>query len=105
MVDIFELYKKVTFSIEDNKLINDAIENGLIDAVEIKEDFMSFVYDNIGNRYELDDIWDYTDENYSNGCTHIENYNNLLRHLKNKTKKLKTNGTCKFHTSKRNHFN
>lgn len=87
MVDIFELYKKVTFSIEDNELINDAIENGLIDAVEIKEDFMSFVYDNIGNRYELDDIWDYTDENYSNGYTHIENYNNLLEHLKNKTKK------------------
>lgn len=87
MVDIFELYKKVTFSIEDNELINDAIENGLIDAVEIKENFMSFVYDNIGNRYELDDIWDYTDENYSNGYTHIENYNNLLEHLKNKTKK------------------
>lgn len=87
MVDIFKLYKKVTFSIEDNELINDAIENGLIDAVEIKEDFMSFVYDNIGNRYELDDIWDYTDENYCNGYTHIENYNNLLEHLKNKTKK------------------
>ena len=45
---------------------------------------MDFVYHNLGNRYELDDIWDYTDENYSNGCTHIENYNNLLTHLKNK---------------------
>jgi hypothetical protein len=84
MVDIFELYKKVTFTIQDNKLINNAIENGTIDTSDIKENFMTFVYQNLGNRYELDDIWDYTDENYSNGCTHIENYNNLLTHLKNK---------------------
>lgn len=84
MVYIFELYKKVTFTIEDNKLINNAIENGTIDTSDIKENFMTFVYQNLGNRYELDDIWDYTDENYSNGYTHIENYNNLLKHLKNK---------------------
>lgn len=84
MDNILELYKKATFSIEDNDFINDAIENGLIDTSDIKENFMTFVYHNLGNRYELDDIWDYTDENYSNGCTHIENYNNLLEHLKNK---------------------
>ena len=84
MDNILELYKKAAFSIEDNDFINDAIENGLIDTSDIKENFMTFVYHNLGNRYELDDIWDYTDENYSNGCTHIENYNNLLEHLKNK---------------------
>ena len=84
MDNILELYKKAAFSIEDNDFINDAIDNGLIDTSDIKENFMDFVYHNIGNRYELDDIWDYTDENYSNGCTHIENYNNLLEHLKNK---------------------
>lgn len=84
MDNILELYKKATFTIEDNDFINDAIENGLIDTSDIKENFMTFVYHNLGNRYELDDIWDYTDENYSNGCTHIENYNNLLEHLKNK---------------------
>lgn len=84
MNNIFELYKKATFSIEDNDFINDAIENGLIDAVEIKENFMDYVYDNIGDEYELSDIWYYTDEQYSNGRTHIENYNDLLEHLKNK---------------------
>lgn len=84
MDNILELYKKAAFSIEDNDFINDAIENGLIDTSDIKENFMTFVYHNLGNRYELDDIWDYTDENYSNGRTHIENYNNLLEHLKNK---------------------
>ena len=36
MVYIFELYKKVTFTIEDNKLINNAIENGTIDTSDIK---------------------------------------------------------------------
>lgn len=82
MDNILELYKKAALTIEDNEFINNAIENGLIDAVDIKEDFMSFVYDNIGDQYHLEDIWDYTDENYSNGCTHIENYNNLLEHLK-----------------------
>lgn len=82
MDNILELYKKVSLTEADHDLICEAIENRLIDTTDIKEDFMSFVYSNIGNRYELDDIWDYTDENYSNGLSHIENYNNLLEWLK-----------------------
>jgi hypothetical protein len=86
MKNILELYQKATFTVEENELINNAIDNGLIDTTTIKENFMDYVYHNLGNRHffqELDDIWDYTDENYSNGCTHIENYNNLLEHLNN----------------------
>jgi hypothetical protein len=86
MKNILELYQKATFTVEENELINNAIEEGLIDTTTIKENFMDYVYHNpwrFGYRFVLEDIWDYIDENYSNGCTHIENYNNLLEHLNN----------------------
>jgi len=84
MTNILELYRKTTFTDEDSEVISNAIENKTIDTTTIKENFMDFVYHNVGNRYPLEDIWDYTDENYSNGLTHIENYNNLLEFLNNK---------------------
>lgn len=79
--DLLELYKKDTFSDEDNRLINLAIDNGDIDTDEIKEDFMDYMYSNIPCKCTDEEIWGYTDENYSNGLTHKENFNNLLNYL------------------------
>jgi len=87
MRTIEKLYRKNKFTIKDNEFINDAIENGDIDTTDIKEDFMGYVYDRIDKEYkdefETEDIWEYTDENYSNGLTHKENYKNLISFLNN----------------------
>jgi hypothetical protein len=83
MEDILNLYKKDTFSIEDNLLINNAIELELIYTDEIKDDFMEYMYFRITDEYSNEEIWDYIDENYSNGLTHKENYNNLINYLNN----------------------
>ena len=82
--DLLELYKKDTFSDEDNRLINLAIENDYIDTTDIKEDFLGYVYDIIDkDKFETEHIWEYTDEQYENGLTHKENYNNLINYLNN----------------------
>lgn len=83
MEKVLNLYKKDTFSIEDNLFIDNSIELGLIDTDEIKEDFMGYVYDHIDKNQSDEEIWSYTDENYSNGLTHKENYNNLINYLNN----------------------
>lgn len=75
------MYLNDTFSIEQNELINDSIQKKEIYTDDIKEDFMSYAYDKIGDKYELEEIWKYTDENYSNGLTHKENYNELIKFL------------------------
>lgn len=79
--DILNLYRKDTFSIEDNIIINNAIELELIYTDEIKDDFMEYMYFIILDEYSDEEIWGYTDENYSNGLTHKENYNNLINYL------------------------
>jgi hypothetical protein len=81
MEDLLELYKKDTFSDEDNRLINLAIDNYELYTDDIKEDFMGYMYSNIPLKYTQEEIWGYTDENYSNGLTHKENFNNLLNYL------------------------
>jgi len=80
MEAILKLYKKYTFSIKENELINDAIENGYIYTDEIKEDFLGYIQD---QKHDFTDeqIWSYTDENYSNGLTHKENYKQLINEL------------------------
>lgn len=83
MQDLLELYKKDTFSDEDNRLINLAIDNYELYTDDIKEDFMGYMYSNIPLEYTREEIWGYTDENYSNGLTHKENFNNLLNYLNN----------------------
>ena len=75
------MYLNDTFSIEQNELINDSIQKKEIYTDDIKEDFMSYAYDKIGDKYEPEEIWEYTDENYSNGLTHKENYNELIKFL------------------------
>ena len=77
-----KLYKKDTFSVIDNILIDNCIELGYIYTDDIKDDFMGYVYKHIDRKYTDEDIWSYTDENYSNGLTHKENYNNLIKYLK-----------------------
>jgi hypothetical protein len=79
--EILKMYLNDTFSIEQNELINDSIQKKEIYTDDIKEDFMSYAYDKIGDKYELEKIWEYTDENYSNGLTHKENYNELIKFL------------------------
>ena len=79
--DILSLYKKDKFSENDSELIEEAIENGDIDTDDIKEDFMSYAYDKIGDKYESEEISEYTDEQYENGLTHKENYDNLIEFL------------------------
>ena len=81
MEDLLELYKKDTFSDEDNRLINLAIDNYELYTDDIKEDFMDYMYSNIPCKCTDEEIWGYTDENYSNGLTHKENFNNLLNYL------------------------
>jgi hypothetical protein len=80
-VDILKLYQKDTFSDKDSDLINDAIENGDIYTDEIKDDFLGYIQD---QKHDFTDeqIWSYTDENYSNGQTHKENYKNLVEYIK-----------------------
>jgi polyhydroxyalkanoate synthesis regulator phasin len=84
-VDILALYKKNKFSEKDSELIDEAIENGDIDTDEIKEDCMDYIYERLnkefGDKYTTEQIWEYTDENLSNGLTHKENYDNLIEFL------------------------
>jgi hypothetical protein len=83
---ILKLYQKDTFSDKDSELIDEAIENGDIDTSDIKEDCMGYIYDRLekefGDKYSSEEIWEYTDENLSNGLTHKENYKNLVEYLK-----------------------
>lgn len=81
MKEVLSLYKKDTFSVVDEILINNCIELGYIYTDEIKEDFMDYMYKRLDIDYPHEDIWSYTDENYSNGLTHKENYNNLIKYL------------------------
>lgn len=84
MKEILKIYRKDAFSIEDNLLINNAIKNDYINTTDIKEDFLGYVYDIIDkDKFETEHIWEYTDEQYENGLTHKENYNNLLNYLTN----------------------
>jgi len=82
---ILKLYKKSSFSDSDSEMIEKAIDSRSIETDEIKEDFMDYAYERIkkefGDKYSSEQIWSYTDENYSNGLTHKENYDNLIEFL------------------------
>lgn len=82
MRTIEKLYRKNKFTIKDNEFINDAIESRKIYTEDIKEDFLGYIQD---QKHDFTDeqIWSYTDENYSNGLTHKENYKNLISFLNN----------------------
>jgi hypothetical protein len=91
--NILALYKKSKFSEKDEKVIDNAIENGDFDTIDIKENFMDYVYNRIDKEYkdefETEQIWQYTDEQYENLLTHQENYKNLISYLKNKNEYAK----------------
>lgn len=86
MENLFKLYLKETFSVEDTEKIGNAIESRELLTEDIKADCMDYIYE----RMELEgidnvdsaEIWKYTDHNLSNGLTHEENYNNLINYLK-----------------------
>lgn len=84
---ILEMYKKDTFTTADSELIGDAIENFEISTDDIKLSCMDYIYSQLEKDFEKDkfhneDIWNFTDENLSNGCTHKENYNELIEWLR-----------------------
>ena len=84
--NLFKLYLKETFSVEDTERIGNAIENRELFTDDIKEDCMDYIYERMETE-GIDDvdeieIWKYTDENLSNGLTHEENYHNLINYLK-----------------------
>jgi len=82
MENLFEMYKKESFTIQDSKLIDTEIDKGNLSTEDIKENFMDYVYENINDKYTTEDIWKFTDEHYNNGLTHYENYKNLINFLK-----------------------
>ena len=45
---ILKLYQKPTFSNEDNKIINKAMDEGIIDSDDIKEDCIDYIYQSYG---------------------------------------------------------
>lgn len=84
---ILEMYKKDTFTDSDLELIEYAIENILIYTDDIKLNCMDYIYAQLEKDFEEDkfnneEIWNFTDKNLSNGCTHKENYDELIEHLK-----------------------
>lgn len=81
---ILNLYRKQKFTNEENDFINNAIENKEIYTEDIKEDFIGYAYKKIKDKYSAEEIWEYTDDNYQNGLTHIQNYKNLIDFLNTK---------------------
>jgi hypothetical protein len=84
---ILEMYKKDTFTTADSEFIGNAIENFDIYTDDIKLNCMDYIYGQLEKDFEKDtfhneDIWNFTDEHLSNGCTHKENYDELIEHLK-----------------------
>ena len=86
MENLLNLYLKDTFTEQDSKLIDNAIDTAELFTDDIKDDCLDYIY----RRMELEgidyvdetDIWEYTDEHLSNGLTHAENYNNFKKYLK-----------------------
>lgn len=79
---ILKLYQKPTFSNEDNEIINKAMDEGIIDVDDIKEDCIDYIYQRLGDEgIYIVDISEFTDEHLQNGLTHEENYNNLIDYL------------------------
>lgn len=81
MQNIFDLYKKEVFTQEDNKLIDEAIDNENIDTEDIIDDWRGWVIEvhNLSNEvYEY--FMDF-DEHYNNGLTHPQNFEDFKKFL------------------------
>jgi len=92
--ELMKLYNtKKTFSEKDNDAIDNAIDEGILDTDDIKQDFIAYVEAKLkksGVEFEDEDIYDFTDEDYQNGLTHHENYENF-----SESKKFAKGGSTK----------
>lgn len=83
--DILSLYGKDEFCVNDNDLIDNLIDYGVIETEDIRDDWRGWAIDNYKSFWTndaLDMLTDF-DEQYENGKTHPENWNNFLTFIKN----------------------
>lgn len=81
---ILDFYLKPTFSNADNEIINKAIELQIIDADDIKNDCIGYIFERLKEEdidIDIENVWEFTDENLQNGLTHAENYQNFKNYL------------------------
>ena len=81
MKNIFDLYKKESFTEEDNKLIDEAIENGDIDTDDIIDDWRGWQAENQRLCNEVLEYFMDFDEHYNNGLTHPQNWERFKKFL------------------------
>ena len=73
--EILDLMRTELLSIEDDLMIINAIDNGLIDTCDLFEDFVTYVSENASVDYDI--LMDYQ-EHYQNLLSHRENLCILL---------------------------
>ena len=81
MKNIFDLYKKESFTEEDNKLIDEAIENGEIETEDIIDDWRGWQAEEQRLCNEVLEYFMDFDEHYNNGLTHPQNWENFKKFL------------------------
>ncbi len=75
---------KDTFTIEEIEYINRLKDTCEIDALDIGDIIMTYIYDKLDAlpiNYDKEVIWDWDNKNLSNTLTSKENYLNLLNYL------------------------
>ena len=87
ILDVYANEDKITK--DEHYIIGTFIENKTICTDDIRETIMGHIYERMENEYPNvmdEDIWEFTDENISNGMTAKENYNMLVEFITNKNK-------------------
>jgi len=87
ILDVYKNEDKITK--DEHYIIGTFIENKTICTDDIRETIMGYIYERMENEYPSvmdEDIWEFTDENISNGMTAKENYNMLVEFINNKNK-------------------
>lgn len=79
-MNILKLYRtSKEFTLKENQLINDAIEERSIETEDILVDFKEWVYSQL-LPIDDEDLWAY-DEHYQNGLTHSQNLDIFTNNL------------------------
>ena len=81
MKNIFDLYRKESFAEEDDKLIDEAIENGEIETEDIIDDWRGWVTEIYNLSNEVYEYFMDFDEHYNNGLTHPQNWEDFKKFL------------------------
>ncbi len=82
ILDVYTNKDKITK--DEHYIIGTFIENKTICTNDIRETIMGYIYKRMENEYPNvmdEDIWEFTDENISNGMTAKENYNMLVEFI------------------------